>query len=341
MTPKHFLALAAAAALSLVAAITIYSSSVPWTRATPKGVPLFKTLREAPPQIARIELKQGGAKLTLEHKGNDWLLKEHQSFPATPEKVRAFLASLSNAELVEAKTRRKDRYALLGLDGDPNGNGGNAQLVRLIDDKGQPVAEAMIGKQRTDAFGSGKGGTYVRRLGEAQTWLVNAEIDAGAALSTWVDSKLFNARPRDVKSVTVKSPGKDNVDIVLSVDGSEHELKDIPEGMKVKYANSIDDIVKAASSIDFDDVHKLDATPSGDKVSTVTLKLANGLNCDFKIRRDGGVAWITLDASGDGQAKKEADELMARAKGWEFRVPRSKADAILKTRDELLEKAAS
>ncbi len=340
MTPKQFLALAAAAAVSLVAAITIYSSAVPWTRATPKGVPLFKSLRDAPPQIARIEIEQGGAKLTLEHKGKDWLLKEHQSFPATPEKVRAFLASLSDAELVESKTRKKDRYALLGLE-DPSGKGAGSRLVRLIDNKGHTVAEAVVGKQRRDAFGSGKGGTYVRRPGEAQTWLVNAEINGGVALRDWVKPRLFKARPRDVKSITVKSPGEGDVNIVLTADGNDHKLKDIPEGMKVKYANSIDDIAQAASSFEFDDVHKIDKAPSGDKVSTVALQLANGLKCNFAIRRDGGVAWVTLDASGEGAAKKEADELMARAKGWEFRIPKSKADAILKTRKELLEKASS
>ena len=49
--------------------------------------------------------------------------------------------------------------------------------------------------------------------------------------------------------------------------------------MKIKYVNAIDDITQAASSIDFDDVHKLDTTSSGNKVSTVTLELANGVTC--------------------------------------------------------------
>ncbi len=339
MTPKHFLALAAAAAVSLVVALIVYSSSVPWSHATLNGVPLFKSLRDAPPQIARIEVEQGSDKLTLQHKGKDWVLKQHELFPATPEKVRAFLVSLSDAELVEAKTQRKDRYALLGLE-DPHGHNAASRLVRLIDDKGQTVAEAVIGKQRSDAFGSGKGGTYVRRPGEAQTWLVNTEINTGVTLRDWVKPNLFKARPRDVKSITVKSPGKDDLNIALSADGSDHVLKDIPAGMRIKYANSIDDIAEAASSIDFDDVKKLDEAPTGE-VSTVTLQLANGLKCDFKIRRDGGAAWVTLDASAEGDAKKEADELMARAKGWEFQIPKSKADALLKTREELLEKASS
>ncbi len=340
MTPKQFLALAAAAAVSLVVAVAVYTSSVPWSHATRSGAPLFQTLRGAPPHIARIEITQGANTLTLVRDGNDWRLKEHESFPATDEKVRAFLVGLSDAELVEPKTRMKDRYALLGL-ADPKAKGASSRLVKLIDDHGKTVAEAIIGQQRRDAFGSGKTGTYVRRPGEAQTWLVNTQIDGGIAMRDWVKPRLFEARPREVKHLRVKSPGKEDLDIVLSVDGSEHRLKNIPDGMKIKDVNSIDDITEAASSYTFDDVHKIDATPTGDKVSTVTLELANGVTCDFTIRRDGGVAWVTMNAIGEGDAKKTADALMARTKGWEFRVPRSKADAILKDRAEMLEKVQS
>ena len=340
MTPKHFAALAAAAAVCLVAALIVYSSSLPWSRATPHGAALFANLQSNPPQIKRIEVQQGGSKLTLEHKGEDWLLKEHEGYPATPEKVRAFLVGLTEAQLVEAKTSRKDRYPLLALE-DPMGKGANSRLVKLIDNNDNVVAEAVIGKKRSDAFGAGKGGTYVRRPDEVQTWLVNTEIDAGVGLSDWVKPRLFEARSGDIKHVTVHMPGKDDVNIELAANGVEHLLQNIPDGMKVKYANSIDDIVDAVGSFDFDDVKKLDAPPPADKVSTVTVDMKSGLKCVFTIRPDGGVAWLTLAASGEGNAKTSADALMKRAKGWEFSIPKSKADTILKSRDELLEKIAS
>ena len=49
--------------------------------------------------------------------------------------------------------------------------------VRLLDDKGGVIAEAIVGKKRFDAFGASKSGTYVRKPGDAQTWLSNADID--------------------------------------------------------------------------------------------------------------------------------------------------------------------
>ena len=340
MTPKHFAALAVAAAICFAAALAIYSASTPWAPAAPRGVALFEQLRGTPPEIARIDVKQGLNTLTLERSGKDWLLKQHDGFAAAPAKVRTLIVALAEADLVEAKTRLRERYPLLALE-DPAMDGAASRLVQLSDAQGNTIASLIVGRKSTNAFGSGKSGTYVRRPGEAQTWLVSTEIDAGASLRDWIEPRLFEARPRDVKRLAIKSPGQEDIDIELSPDGSEHRLMNIPDGMKIKYVNSIDDIAEAASSFDFDDVKRSQAPASGNDVSTVKLDLANGLACTFRIRKDGGNAWLSLEASGEGEAKKEADELNTRAKGWEFRIPMAKVNAIFKKREELLEKIAS
>ena len=78
--------------------------------------------------------------------------------------MRALLVKLAEAELVEGKTRNKDRYALLELE-DPAAKDAKSRLLRLLDDKGVVIAEAIVGKKRFDAFGGSKSGTYVRKLG--------------------------------------------------------------------------------------------------------------------------------------------------------------------------------
>jgi inorganic triphosphatase YgiF len=69
--------------------------------------------------------------------------------------------------------------------------------------------------------------------------------------------------------------------------------------------------------------------------------LEGGLKATYRIRQEDGAAWLSLKASGEGEAGKIADALMARAKGWEFRVPQSQVEEILKRRKELLEKVSS
>ena len=53
---------------------------------------------------------------------------------------------------------------------------------------------------------------------------------AASTLRDWVKPKLFEARPREIKHLMVKSPGKEDLDIALSADGSEHLLQEHPRG---------------------------------------------------------------------------------------------------------------
>ena len=232
--------------------------------------------------------------------------------------MRALLLSLAEAKLVEATTRQKDRYKLLGLE-DPTTHDATSRLVRLKDNKGAVLAEAILGHQRTDAFGAGKNGTYMRKPGDDQTWLVNTKIDAGVDLKSWVDPTLFEARLDEVKHVSVKLPSEDALEIDETADGTKPVLANMPDGIKLKYVNALDDIVGAATAVDFEDVRKTE--PTGDKMSTVVLELDNGLKVTFNTEREGGFSWLWLDASGEGEAKKAADALKMRTKGWQFRIP--------------------
>jgi hypothetical protein len=339
MTPKSFVVLAAVAVLFVVAAVLVYSSSTRWSHAVPNGVALFPDLRGDAAKIAEIDLQQGTSKLTLARKGQDWLLIQHGSFPASPEKVRVFLLSLADAKLVEAKTREKDRYKLLGLE-DPTAHDATSRLVQLKDGKGSVLAEVVVGNERTDAFGGGKDGTYIRKPSDDQTWLVSTEIEGGVDLKGWVEPYLFEANANQVKHVSVKLPGEDALEINETAGGTKSVLVNMPDGMKLKYLNALDDIVGAAIAVDFEDVRKQESVPS-DQASKVDVELANGLKVSYAIEQKGGADWLSLTAFGDGNAKKAANALTARAKGWEFRITKSAADAMLKKREDVLEKVSS
>jgi len=339
MKAKQFTALAIVAAVCLSAAIASYATSISWSSGAAVGAALFDNIRKAPPDIARIEIQQAGNNLTLERSGKDWLLKEREGFPASADKVRALLQGLAEADLVEKKTRKPDRYALLGVE-DPRDTGSKSRLVRLIDAQGKPVAQAIVGNRRIDAFGSGKAGTYVRLPGEQQSWLTDTVIEAGIGLRDWVDPQIVLSASPQIKSVSLNAPGKEKVEIERTADGS-HVLKDIPVGMKIKYVNAIDDMLDAVASYQFDDVRRRKVSPAPDKVSTAVINLDSGVEVTVRMERQDGSAWVAFDAKGEGDAKAAVDALMARVKDWEFRVPASKIGAVFKSREDLLEKIAS
>lgn len=338
ITPKQFAILAAVTALSVVTAGSCYSYYNRWSAGRVEGRAVLPNLARDLASVAAIEVRQGDKKLLLERAGDQWKLKDRAGYPANPEKVRALVVSLIDAQLIEPKTAAADKLKLLDLD-DPAGKDAKSKLVRLLDASGKTVAEVVLGKSRWDAFGSGKGGTYVRLPSDTQTWLATGEPKAPTEMRDWVQTAVIELESKKVTKVTVERPG-DKPLVVERGDDKEQKFKltEIPEGKKPKQS-VLDQIPSGLASIDLDDVRKLDATPSGDKVSVVNLEAEGGLKVTYRLRKDGDAAWLSLTATGDGDTKKKADEINAKASGWEFKIPQWKADQILKHGDDLFEPA--
>jgi hypothetical protein len=340
MKPQQFAALAVVAVISLVAAIAIYTASRPWSQTAVGGGKLFPDLGSQAANVTRIEISQGAGKLSLERSGEAaWTIRESGGYPANPERIRALLTGLVEARLLEPKTRNEARYAFLELE-DPARKDANSRLVRLLDGSGGTVAEAVLGKRRPPGFGTGRGGTYVRKPGEAQTWLVDSELSGGTDLRDWAKVRLYETPPAKVTKLTIGLKGEQPYDIIRESSG-EHKLAEMPAGKKIKFVNAIDNIVEAASFAEFEDVRKAEGEMPAADLSTAALEMESGLKVSLQLRRDSDAAWLRLTAAGEGDAKKAADEITGRTAGWEFKISSSKADAILKRRDELLEASSS
>ena len=121
--------------------------------------------------------------------------------------MRALLVGLAEADLIESKTRRPDRYGVLELE-DPADKGAKSRIVRLLGAKGNVMGEVVIGKKRQDVLGAGKCGTYVRKPGDPQTWLANAELDAPVAAKDWVKTSVFTTDASKISRVTIEIPGE-------------------------------------------------------------------------------------------------------------------------------------
>jgi hypothetical protein len=337
MKAHTFVALALAAVVSSVAASAIFAWNNQWGAGRVSGATMLPVLASGRAQVAGVAITQGGNTLTFESRQGRWSLKERSGYPADVQKIRALLVKLSQAELIEAKTRKPDRYPLLELE-DAAAKDAKSRLVRLLDGNGGTAADVVIGKRRWDAFGSGKGGTYVRLPGDPQTWLANAEFDVTADVSSWIKPTVFETESAKISRLTIEIPGEEPLRIErASAAESKAAFVGLPEGKKLKDASAADSILQAASAIAADDVRKLDAMPVGDGVNTVSFSTSEGLTVTMKLRKDGDATWASLSASGEGDAKSAAEAINTRTAGWEFKIPGYKADALLKRRVDLLE----
>jgi Domain of unknown function (DUF4340) len=375
MTPKNFVYLAAAAVASVLLAIVSFAASNQWSSAQTGGDKLLPGLSDAIREVAEFEMRQGENAVVLERKGGSWAVKSRDGYPADSPKVRTLLVALSEAELIESKTRKAERYAALELE-DPAEKTAKSRLVKLTGANGNAIAEVVIGKQRAEGFGTGKsGGTYVRKVGDVQTWLANVEISVPVALKDWVKTSVLSLDTEKISRIGIEVPGEQALKIERPAPPAKGVAKDKdakapgdtkdakepkeetktpappaklafvgfpPEGKKLKDAGAAETLGRAVSSFELEDVRKLAAPPAGEGVSIVKIEVADGPTTTLRLRKDGDAHWLSITATGEGDAaKKAAEEITARTKDWEFRIPASKAESILKKRSDLLEAPAS
>mgnify|MGYP002620567520 FL=1 len=334
MTPRQFAVLAAAAALSLVVAATVYTANAPWTLGTKSSGKLLPNLEATAPNLARIVIEQGGTTATIEQSGDQWAIQSEDGYPASTEKIHAFVNALAEAELIEAKTANADRYHLLDVSDPAKDNA--ARRIRLEDKDGETIGEIIAGKTRFGQSGMTVAGTYVRRPGETQSWLADERIVGGTALRDWAAPRVFEVPTETIASATVEIPGDQKYEVKRLDEGKGHQLITIPDGKKIRYINAVDNIIEAASFLDLDSARKA-SDAKGGEAGTVTLTLDSGLKIAMSVRREKDGAWAKIDATGEGDAKTAAEDIKRRAEGWEFQIHPSKVQTIYKKLDELVE----
>lgn len=338
--PQHFVALALATLVSVVLSIGLYAANYRFSTGKVEGTLLLPELTRQGDRIASVEIRQGERKITLQRNNAAWTIAEREGYPAHPDRVRALLVALAKTELVEQRTAVKDKWKLLELE-DPAAKDAKSRNVRLLDAKGAAIADIVLGKARYDAFGPGKGGIYVRRPAETQTWLAMGDPKASVDFKDWVAITAFEIDTATIAKITIEHPG-DEALVIEKSDGKESKFKltkAIPEGMRLKQGVTADQIGGGFATIELDDVRKLAQTPTGDKVSTIKLEADGGLVVTFRLRKDGDATWLSLGAVGQADdAKKKADAMNARAGGWEFKLPQWKLDQIGRRFADMIEK---
>lgn len=337
MKPETFVKLAIAAGIACIVALITHSSGNRWSQDAVAGAKLAPQLASGKAQVASLTVEQAGTTLTLQAKDKLWSIKERSGYPADTEKVRALLVKLAQAELIEPKTRKPDRYALLELE-DPKAKDAKSRSLRITDPKGAALADLVVGKQRSDAFGTGKVGTYVRKPGDPQTWLANAEITAPTDIRAWIKPSILETEDGKISNLVIEIPGEEPLRIERGeAADAKPAFAGLPESKKLKDASAAEGVVRAAALIEADDVRRAAAT-AATGASMVKLDTKDGLSLELRIMKDGEARWLSIAASGKTEAgKKAADAIKARTEGWEFKISAAKAEQLLKRRAELLE----
>lgn len=202
------------------------------------------------------------AKLPDAPKGEEWAVTSSGNFPADFEKVKPLLVQLSNAAIVEAKTSKPENYQMIGVE-EPTRPGSGSTMISVKDSKGATLASVIIGETAGSTPGPmsrAPGGIqrFVRRAGEAQSYLAKDVPAADANLLSWIKPEIMRIESTRMKAVTITHPPADDapgeVIELIKIEEPNFTLKAMPPGRELKYPGIASGVAGALGYINLEDV---------------------------------------------------------------------------------------
>lgn len=326
----------ATAILCVIAVLVLGGAWLFGVQRTPAMTETIATGRLAFPDLAarlqdaaRVELTHAGKTLTIARKNGQWVSLAADGYPVQVDKLRGLLTGLTELRLMEKRTDDPALLAKLGLD-DPSKPGSTATLLRVLDAKGKPIAELILGHQQFSAGGDLPGQVYVRRQGQNQSWLAEGRVQADTEAANWLDRDIANIPGADVVSV-VATQGE--AQLVLARKDGKPVVTEPAQHPALDHFK-LDDVFNAYENLGFTDVKP--ATPAGQtEIGHSVFATKDGLKVTVAVAKVGDSFWARFSAAGDGKAKAQAEALNAKTKGWSYQLAAWKEQALVPTLNSL------
>ena len=231
----------------------------------------------------------------------------------------------------------------------------------------------IIGKQ-----GVGARSNYVRRAGEAQSWLINSTIDTSATSEAWLRKDIIDVGADRMQSATVQTKDAKpytaakatRADANFSVDG-------LPKGKALSAPTAANSVATALASLSLSDVRAASAFQSSPPAAHATFKTFDGLTVEVDGWVQDNKHYVALRPSFDAAqaerfkvatapaAEKKPDEkegeapprpsreppkpaapnvqedakkAASKVNGWVYEIPDYKYEALFKPMDQLVGK---
>jgi hypothetical protein len=286
-----------------------------------QGVALLPSLANDLNTVTAVLIRKGSATptLTLHKTGEQWTVKERMGYPADVAKIRTLLLSLRDAKIVEEKTADPARFSTIGVE-DP------AAPTAL----GAEVTVVAPGSKRAVIVGKPVGeGTFVRRVGENQTYSVEPAISLETEPRFWIDSRLLDVPVALIQSVDVKPATGAAYSIQRqNPTDNTYRLDGVPAGRKAMDAPAL-----APGPTTFSGLTAEDVAPAGDidfgQASQVVVTLTDGNIITLTGTVVAAKHWLEVKATKDAA-------LTAKTQGRAVEIASYRYDAIFKPLEQLL-----
>jgi hypothetical protein len=342
MQSKGLITLVAVTVLVAAGAVAVVANAPRNRSEASAGEQVLAGLATKIGDVATIKITGEGA-VTLKRDGTGdaavWRVAERSGYPANKSKIVPVLLGFSELKLVEPKTKEPKLYDRLDVE-DPGKAGGHARLVELDDASGKKLAELIVGKRRPDRLGTGADGLYIRRPGDAQSWLAQGSVDLPTDTADWLDKKLVSIDNARIQKVTLTHADGSHLVIKRDKAGDKFAVAGTAPDTKFKSDTAISEPAEVLSGLDLVDVRTAAEQPlPAEGVSHAEWVTFDGLTITGDTFDKDGKSWLRLAASGNDKEAKEAADITAKAQNWTFAVLSYKTKAMQTKLADLVEPA--
>jgi hypothetical protein len=334
MNQKRILAvLAAGAVLSAGLALFALHQSVEEGAQQFTPAPFFPGFASDVKNAARIHIVSHGADFNISNTPNGWVLPGSGGYPADVDEVRHTLIGLAALETIEPKTALPDWLHYEGLETPPKGDG---VLIEVYDASGHKQAALIAGNMETIGDTNGAAGLFVRRPGEAQSWLARAVFVPHGAPSDWMLLQVLDLAPARLKDITIAPVGGRPFTLSRAhPSDANYVLSPALAGAMPAKVNAIPTALTSFSVNDARQASQIDFT----KPAHVTAHTFDGLVLTLTIAALGNDMWTTLSATAAPGATpavvEEARTITGRGKDWAYRLAPDKGRLLTATETAL------
>jgi len=338
MNKKNIAILVSITLVVIVAAFVAVNQQSQSVSNDPTNQYLFDELRQNLNAVAQINIVSGKDQLQIKLHGEDWQVKEKDNYIADIAKVKDTIFGIANMTKVEAKTKKAENYAKLGLE-DPKLETATSKLVTLSNNKGEKLKEIIIGNTR-----AGSNSQYVREPTDPQAWLVNPALNVDLLAINWIDKKLLHISKDRIKKLVITQD--DGAQLVISKESAgsgDHTVNDFPAGKKLNARFEPRNIATVLENFSLDDIGKKDAIDfSSAPVVKAEYLTFNGLKINAELLEKEGLYYAKFALTSEpsktdtNTAAEEAKSLNAKLSSWIYVIPKTKFDLMTKKMSDLI-----
>ncbi len=321
--------------------------------------------------VELVSIKKRDKEFTFKRTATGWESPDKGGYTVKIEKIKEVLLGLSQLKKVEAKTSKPENYSKIGVEdpanskpSTPDAPATSSTLLTLQDGQGKTISSVIIGNTKWDS----KPGVYLRKSGEAQSWLADNRIDIPESFTGWVDAQLTSIPKDRIKRAQLTLP--DGAKTLVTREKKEDTtftVHDVPQGEELMSPGAGDTVAMAISGLSFEDVgpaSQFFPAPAGDESikpgPSAEFETFDGVKVLVQTADKGGKLWAHFVASfeekpaavpaatpptPEGQpatppaaadkkpeeVQKEVMDFNAKMAKWAYQIPDYKASAFKTT----------